>query len=156
MGGALRSWSTSSRAAARARSSSASEDTSSFAMSRAAASRRASRAARRSRCAAGSGTGTAASRRCVYACFGSCTICDVSPTSTSLPLCITAMRSDSSSTTARSCEMNRHANPCSRCRSVNRSRTLAWTDTSRADVGSSATSSFGSSESARAMPTRWR
>ena len=33
---------------------------------------------------------------------------------------------------------------------------VAWTETSSADTGSSAISTFGSSASARAMPTRWR
>ena len=39
--------------------------------------------------------------------------------------------------------MNRQANPCSRCSSWNSSSTLACTDTSSADVGSSATSRLG-------------
>ena len=60
------------------------------------------------------------------------------------------------STTARSWEMNRHAKPISCCRSLNRSSTRACTDTSSAEVGSSAISSFGRSASARAMPTRCR
>ncbi|SKT92200.1 Protein of uncharacterised function (DUF1602) [Mycobacteroides abscessus subsp. abscessus] len=52
--------------------------------------------------------------------------------------------------------MNRQANPCSRCSSANKSSTVACTDTSSAEVGSSAINSVGSSASARAMPTRWR
>ena len=42
--------------------------------------------------------------------------------------------------------MNRQAKPRSRCRSAIRLSTDACTDTSSADVGSSATSSFGSSD----------
>ena len=52
--------------------------------------------------------------------------------------------------------MNRHAKPISRCSSWNRSSTLACTETSSADVGSSAISNRGLNASALAMPTRWR
>src|SRR3954462_11401175 len=60
------------------------------------------------------------------------------------------------STTARSWLMNRAANPCSRWSSSNSSSTRACTETSRAEVGSSAMSSSGSSASDRARLARWR
>ena len=43
-----------------------------------------------------------------------------------------------------------------RCRSWSRLSTCAWTETSRAETGSSATMKSGSTASARAMPMRWR
>src|SRR5665648_394622 len=52
--------------------------------------------------------------------------------------------------------MNRHAKPYSRCSSSKRSSTRAWTETSRADVGSSAINSSGPRASARARLARWR
>ena len=47
-------------------------------------------------------------------------------------------------------------NPRSTCRSCKRFRIFAWMDTSRADVGSSATTKRGPVAMARAMATRWR
>jgi hypothetical protein len=46
--------------------------------------------------------------------------------------------------------------PNSSWRSMSRFRTCAWTETSRAETGSSATMTAGSSARARAMPSRWR
>ena len=69
---------------------------------------------------------------------------------------MTAIRRARISTTARSWEMNKQAKPFSCCSSWNRSSTLACTETSSAEVGSSAISSFGSNASARAIPTRCR
>ena len=83
-------------------------------------------------------------------------ICEASPCSTIRPLCITMMRSASMSTTARSCVMNRHAKPISACSVLNSSSTFACTDTSSAEVGSSAMSRLGLSASARASDARWR
>ena len=42
------------------------------------------------------------------------------------------------------------------CKSASRFSTWAWIETSSAETGSSATSSFGDSISARAMAMRWR
>ena len=52
--------------------------------------------------------------------------------------------------------MNRNPMLNSRCSSWSRLTTWAWIETSSAETGSSATSSFGCSVSARAMPMRWR
>ena len=78
----------------------------------------------------------------------------VSPCSTIRPLCITITRSASISTTARSWVMNRQAKPISACRRLNSSSTLACTDTSKAEVGSSAISSEGFNAKARASEAR--
>ena len=50
--------------------------------------------------------------------------------------------------------MNRYATPFSACSSASRLRIAACTDTSRADVGSSHTTTFGSPANARAIATR--
>ena len=52
--------------------------------------------------------------------------------------------------------MNTYERPSSSCRSSSRFTTPAWIDTSSAETGSSSTSTSGLSESARAMPMRWR
>ena len=52
--------------------------------------------------------------------------------------------------------MNRYETPNSCCSAASRLRICAWMSTSRADTGSSSTTSRGSSTSARAMATRWR
>ena len=80
----------------------------------------------------------------------------VAATSTMRPRYITATRSASCSTSARSWAMNSIARPSWRCRSASRLTICARTETSSADTGSSHTMNFGSTESARAMPTRWR
>src|SRR5690625_5379034 len=66
------------------------------------------------------------------------------------------MRRASMPTTARSWLMNSAAKPSRSCSSVNTSSTRACTDTSSAEVGSSAMSSSGSSASARARLARCR
>ena len=73
-----------------------------------------------------------------------------------LALCITMMRSASISTTAKSWVMNRHAKPISACSRLNSSNTLACTDTSNAEVGSSAISSDGFNAKPRAKDALWR
>ena len=73
-----------------------------------------------------------------------------------LPKYITATSSLIWRITDRSCEMNSMAMlRCSRS-TMSRFRICDWIDTSSADTGSSAISSFGSSASARAMAMRWR
>ena len=78
----------------------------------------------------------------------------VGPSSTTRPRYRTSRRSARRSTTARSCEMKRSARPVRSCRSSNRLMIWAATETSRADTGSSQTSSFGAVARARAMATR--
>ena len=78
------------------------------------------------------------------------------PTSTKLPAYITAMRVATCATTGRLCEIKTYVRANSRCNSCSRSRTCAPTETSRAETGSSATTSFERRISARAIPTRWR
>ena len=76
--------------------------------------------------------------------------------STIRPAYITATRWQTSDTTPKSWVMNSSEAPrCSRSWSSS-FRTCAWTVTSSAVVGSSATSSAGSLASAMAMETRWR
>ena len=58
--------------------------------------------------------------------------------------------------TAKSCEIKRHENCSSSCRSKNNFKTSFWTDTSKADVGSSAMINSGCNASALASPTRCR
>ena len=75
------------------------------------------------------------------------------------PVASSTWRSCSSPTTCgtrRSWVMNRIARPSSTWRSRIRARMSAWTETSRADTASSATSTSGRTASARAMPMRWR
>ena len=119
--------------------------------------RRRPRSARRRACSSGSGTGTAAMRRLRVVLLRVAEHLRRGRRSRrAVPCCMTATRLASVSTTARSWLMNRHAN-CSRCcSSVNSSSTRACTDTSSAEVGSSAISRSGSSDSARARLTRWR
>ena len=59
-------------------------------------------------------------------------------------------------TTRRSCDTNRIASPRSRCRSSSRFRICACTETSSDDTISSAISSSGSTDRARAIAMRWR
>jgi hypothetical protein len=80
----------------------------------------------------------------------------VSPCSTTCPCCITATRSATTPTTARSWVMNRQAKPISVCRRRSSASTRDCTDTSSELVGSSATTSCGRSANARAIATRWR
>ena len=104
----------------------------------------------------GSGTGTADIRALVYGCIGASYSEVRSASSTILPRYITAIRSETWRTTERSCAMITYVRPSSYWRSSIRFTTCAWIDTSSAETGSSATTSFGFSASARAMPMRWR
>ena len=99
---------------------------------------------RRARCSVGSGTTAAKSSACVYGCCGPRKRSLRGASSTSFPRYITATRSQRNSTVARSCVMNRHEKPMLRCRSRRRFRIDAWTETSSADTGSSATRTLGS------------
>ena len=80
----------------------------------------------------------------------------VGPSSTSLPAYMTAMRSASDETVARSWLIQIIAAPVSRTRPRISVRICAWIETSSAVVGSSATMTSGSCSSAMAMATRWR
>ena len=68
---------------------------------------------------------------------------------------MTATRSHSRRTTARSWAMKIIARFILARSSIRRLMICAWIDTSSAETHSSATMSFGSTASARAMPTRW-
>ena len=94
------------------------------------------------------------SRRFVYSLLGEVKTSSVFPTSPKSPFSITQTLSHTFFTTARSCAMRRIESPRSRRRSRRRLRTLAWTDTSSADTGSSAIRTFGRHASARATETR--
>ena len=76
--------------------------------------------------------------------------------STIRPRYMTAMRSDTWRTTARSCAMNSSVRSSASWRSTSRLMICAWIETSSAETGSSATMRSGSTASARAMPMRWR
>ncbi len=76
--------------------------------------------------------------------------------STIRPAYMTAMSSEVSATTPRSCVMMTTAASNSAWRRSMSSRIWAWTVTSSAVVGSSAISSFGSLMSAMAIIARWR
>ncbi len=80
----------------------------------------------------------------------------VGAVSTMRPRYITATRSQTWRTTARSWAMNSIVRPSLARRSSSRLSTVACTDTSSAETGSSARSRSGSSASARAMLTRCR
>jgi hypothetical protein len=68
---------------------------------------------------------------------------------------MTATRSLTLRTTARSWAMNTMVSPWLAFRSSSRLRIWAWTDTSRADTGSSQMSTVGSRISERAIEMRW-
>jgi hypothetical protein len=72
------------------------------------------------------------------------------------PEYMTATRSAASAITPMSCVISMMAVPCSRPRRSSSAMICAWTETSRAVVGSSAMMSSGSAQSASAMTTRWR
>ena len=74
--------------------------------------------------------------------------------STTSPRYMTMMRLHKSRTTLRSWLTKRSATPASRRNWARSLRTVACTDTSSADVGSSRTRSRGSTAIARAIPTR--
>src|SRR5581483_9282558 len=98
--------------------------------------------------------GTAATRARVYSCRGARRTSSAGPSSTIRPSRITAIRSQSSATTARSWLMNRTLMPRS-SRSARISwRISAWTVTASALVGSSARSTRLRRARARAIATR--
>ena len=101
-------------------------------------------------------SGTADRRATVYGCWGRAKSSAVGARSTIVPRYITATSSLRYRTTRRSCEMKIIVRPSDARRSRRSWRIWAWIETSRADRGSSAISSSGSTASARAMPTRWR
>ena len=76
--------------------------------------------------------------------------------STIRPRYITATRSLTCSTTRKVVGDEQYVRPSSSFSSSSRLMTWAWTETSNADTGSSQTMSSGSTDSARAMPIRWR
>ena len=98
--------------------------------------------------------GTAERSASVYGWIGRVSSSSAGESSTSLPRYMTATRSETWRTTFRSCAMKRYVRPNSSCRSSSRFRICAWIDTSRAETGSSATTSRGVVASARAIPTR--
>ena len=99
--------------------------------------------------------GVAAMSSFVYCCCGDAKIPSESPASTTSPWRITIASSVMWRMTLRSCEMSTSARPCVARNLISRLRICACAEMSSADVGSSATMSFGSLASARAMPTRW-
>ena len=111
---------------------------------------------RRCRSFRGSGSGIAESSACVYGCAGRSNTSSTSPISTIRPRYITATRSAMCRTTDRSCATNRYDRPSAAL------QLFEQVDDARADrhiqrrTGSSSTSTFGSSASARAMPMRCR
>src|ERR1035437_1481027 len=102
------------------------------------------------------GVGEADNRPAVYWCCGSANSSSTPARSTTRGAYITITRSDMSAMTPRSWVMTRMLVP-SRCRSSRRtSRMPAWTVTSSAVVGSSATSTLASQATAMAIMTRCR
>src|SRR6185312_12610658 len=110
----------------------------------------------RSRCSRVSSDGIERSRPRVYGCWGSANSQRTGACSTTLPAYITTTSSTRSATTPRSWVIRMMAVPSSPCRRRSRSRICAWIVTSRAVVGSSAISSFGSQASAMPMTARCR
>src|SRR5215472_16256724 len=98
--------------------------------------------------------GTEASSSAVYGSLGADRIWPVGPCSTIRPSAMIATRSHSSATTARSWLMNRTDMPSVSRRPASSSSTSAWTVTSSALVGSSASSTSARSASAIAIATR--
>src|SRR4051794_5815322 len=103
----------------------------------------------------GSGAGIACSSRYEYGCAGVEYSRSGGATSQIFPRYITATRSLTFFTTARSWEMNNSVRPYSAFMSSSRLRMEAWTDTSSADTGSSQMTILGSVMSARAIEMRW-
>ncbi len=92
----------------------------------------------------------------MYGCFGASRTSLTLPSSTTLPAYITTTSLTVSATTPRSWVMSMRAAPVRSWTSRISSRIWAWIVTSRAVVGSSAMSSFGSHDRAIAIMTRWR
>ena len=101
-------------------------------------------------------TGNAAASAPVYGWAGAANTSCAGPSSTILPAYMTAIREQCAASVDRSWVMNSVASPNASCSSSSSRRICAWTITSSAVVGSSATSSFGSHASASAISTRWR
>ena len=87
-----------------------------------------------------SGSAPHAAARRVYGCAGAWKICAFAPSSTMLPAYITATRSATCDTTARSWEIKSMASPNLARSCASRSSICAWIVTSSAVVGSSAIS----------------
>ena len=100
--------------------------------------------------------GSASSSPRVYGCRGRASSSEVGPASASRPAYITNSRRAVADITPRSCVMTMTAMPRSRHSRSSSRRMPACTVTSRAVVGSSATSSRGSAASATAIAMRWR
>ena len=91
----------------------------------------------------------------MYGCAGRAYRSSLGATSHSLPRYITATRSLTFFTTARSWAMKINVKPYLTLRSSSRLSTCAWTLTSSADTGSSQMIIVGSSTRARAIEMRW-
>src|SRR5581483_5672512 len=100
--------------------------------------------------------GTACRSPRVYGCAGAVKMSCFDPISTRLPAYITATRSATCETTARSWEMKSMASRYRERNSDSSSRICAWIVTSSAVVGSSAISNSGWFAMAMAIITRWR
>src|SRR5205823_11550489 len=100
--------------------------------------------------------GTADMRAFVYGCCGSRNTFAFVPRSMMTPAYITYTCSARYATTAMLCVINSMEIEYLSRRARSRFRICAWTDTSRAEVGSSRTRSRGCVEMARAMATRCR
>src|SRR5690625_2398649 len=102
----------------------------------------------------GSGIGMADKSAFVYGCCGFSNKDVLSAISTIFPKYITIMRSYICLTTPKSWAINKYVKLNSFCKLFSKLRTCACTETSRADTASSHTINFGSTASARAIPTR--
>ncbi|MNT22194.1 hypothetical protein D3C72_1575700 [compost metagenome] len=98
--------------------------------------------------------GRAASKRCVYGCWGRSSTSAAVPCSTMRPACITTTRSAISETTSKSCVMNSTPLSWRPRKSFSKRSTWACEVTSSAVVGSSAMIRPGSITKAMAIITR--
>src|SRR5699024_1147964 len=101
-------------------------------------------------------SGIDASRVRVYSCWGAVKTSRVLPDSTIRPWRITATSSATALITPRSCVTSSTARSRWSTSSLSRCRIPAWTVTSSAVVGSSASSTSGSQARATAIAMRWR
>src|SRR5699024_7790941 len=104
----------------------------------------------------GSGTGRDATNFLVYSSCGVRMTSTPLPDSTNSPWYKTPTVCETMSITARSWEINSAAKPNSSCSDWKIYKTTAWTETSSAEVGSSAITSSGLSTNPLASDTRWR
>ena len=104
----------------------------------------------------GSALGTALSRKDVYGCAGDDQISPVGPDSQTFPRNMTQTLSEICRTTERSWLINRYVSRRVLLSSERRLRIWFWTETSRADTGSSQTMTSGDWAMALAMPIRCR